>query len=302
MLSRISKITCLIGVAALLPDARRMVCRGTGQEGQPVHHQHPRHEVRQRIPAGTFTMGSSNKEKGRGDDETVRKITFEEGFLSQRTPVTQKEWQTIMGNNPSEFRPARSCRSRIFPGSMPRRFANGSASVRRSRTACRRGGMGIRLPGRHGDPFLRRHPLHRPGELRRQLPYGEGRPRLSRQTTGSAPIPANGWGLYDMHGNVWEWCNDWHGGYSQKDLVDPQGPKAGKNRGLPRRLRGAAIPSSAAPPTATSAIPKAAPSSTASASVSRRSDAMRDDASYICDACGEEIVVPIDMSAGSRQE
>ena len=43
---------------------------------------------------------------------------------------------------------------------------------------------------------------------------------------------ANTWGLYDMHGNLWQWCQDWHGGYSRGDATDPQGPKNGNTRVL----------------------------------------------------------------------
>ena len=65
------------------------------------------------------------------------------------------------------------------------------------------------------------------------LVYGPGKKGVNRQkTTPVGSFPANAWGLYDMHGNVWQWCNDWHGGYAGKDLTDPQGPKSGKNRVL----------------------------------------------------------------------
>src|ERR1700722_15818943 len=56
------------------------------------------------IPPGTFMMGSSNKEKGRGDDEILRKITLTKGFYMGVHTVTQEQWQAVMGNNPSEFK------------------------------------------------------------------------------------------------------------------------------------------------------------------------------------------------------
>ncbi len=63
--------------------------------------------------------------------------------------------------------------------------------------------------------------------------YGPGKLGVNRakpMPVGS--FPANTWGLYDMHGNVWQWCQDWHGGYAGMDVTDPQGPKSGKNRVL----------------------------------------------------------------------
>ena len=52
---------------------------------------------------------------------------------------------------------------------------------------------------------------------------------------GNTPHPVgrkkpNAWGLYDMHGNLWEWCSDWHGEYPSRDVTDPKGPTVGKDR------------------------------------------------------------------------
>ena len=63
--------------------------------------------------------------------------------------------------------------------------------------------------------------------------YGNGKKGVYRQkTTPVGSFPANAWGLYDTHGNLWEWCQDWLGDYPQNDVVDPQGSDAGQYRVL----------------------------------------------------------------------
>src|SRR5262249_37460653 len=65
--------------------------------------------------------------------------------------------------------------------------------------------------------------------------YRKGKKGVYREkTTPVGSFPANAWGLFDMHGNVWEWCEDWYGPYAKEDIKDPQGV----NNGVARVLRG----------------------------------------------------------------
>ena len=187
------------------------------------------------ISPGTFMMGSSNQEKGRGDDEIHRKVTLTKGVYLGVHTVTQEQWQALMGDNPSHFKGTPNlpveqvswddcqafCKKLHEKEKKPYRLPTEAEWE----FACR---AGTTTPFHVGETIATEQANYNGNFI-----YANGKKGQYREKT--MPVgsfPANAWGLYDMHGNVWQWCHDRHGGYSSKDLVDPQGPKSGTNRVL----------------------------------------------------------------------
>jgi formylglycine-generating enzyme required for sulfatase activity len=185
------------------------------------------------IPAGSFTMGSSSKEKGRGDDEIQRRVTFTAGFYMGAHAVTQEQWHKVMGGNPSHFKGEPNLPVDSVSWHDCKAFCK-TLSLREGKLyrlpteaeweyACRAG----TTTAYHTGDTLSTNQANYNGNF----VYGAGTKGVFREkTTPVGSFPANAWGLFDMHGNVWQWCEDWHGGYARTDVVDPTGPKTGKSR------------------------------------------------------------------------
>jgi formylglycine-generating enzyme required for sulfatase activity len=185
------------------------------------------------IPPGTFMMGSPGSEKGRGDDEHHRKLTIRKGFYMSAHLVTQEQWQAVLGENPSEFKGEKNlpvdsvswndCQEFLKKLKGKDKKAYRLPTEAEWEYACR---SGTTTPFHFGATLSTDK-----ANYNGNFVYGKGVKGIHREkTTPVGSFPANAWGLHDMHGNLWQWCNDWHGGYSAKDLTDPQGPKSGKER------------------------------------------------------------------------
>jgi len=194
------------------------------------------------IPPGEFTMGSPETEKGRNDDETPHKVVLTKGFYLGVYEVTQEEYQQIMGTNPSDFAATGTINSRVA-GLDTRRFPVEKVSWDEAVEFCRklsaREGKAYRLPTEAEWEYACRAgtatPFHfgmtcngQEANCQGDNPYGRTAkgPNLER-TTVVGQYPPNAWDLYDMHGNVREWCSDWPRDYPSGTVTNPTGPATG---------------------------------------------------------------------------
>src|SRR4029077_17171790 len=149
--------------------------------------------------------------------------------------VTQEQWQTLMGNNPSLFKGEKNlpvetvswndCQKFVKKLREKDKKAYRLPSEAEWEYACRAG----TTTAFHFGETISTDQANYNGNFT----YGNGKKGTFRdKTTPVGNFPANAWGLHDMHGNVLEWCQDWHDDYPEKDVVDPKGSDEGNQRML----------------------------------------------------------------------
>ncbi len=179
------------------------------------------------IKPGRFMMGSPEDEPERIDDELQHEVILTQGSWLGETACTQELWEAVMGENPSEFKSAKrpvenvswdDCMAFIkkindmLPGLDLRLSAEAEWEY-----ACR---AGTQTPFSFGDNITTEQVNYNGEFLYDGAPKGKNRGKTVEVGT----LPCNSWGLYEMHGNVYEWCSDWYGDYQSETVVDPVGP------------------------------------------------------------------------------
>jgi formylglycine-generating enzyme required for sulfatase activity/serine/threonine protein kinase len=186
------------------------------------------------IPSGTFMMGSPANEAEQNDDEKQHKVTISKQFYMGKYEVTQAEWKAVMGNNPSNFKNCPKCPVERVSWEDVQEFikklnAKGEGTYRLPTEAeweyAARAGTTTAFA--FGESLSSNQ-----ANFNGNNPYGNATNgnATKGETTPVGSYYANAFGLYDMHGNVWEWCNDWYGEYPNSAVTDPTGPSSGSNR------------------------------------------------------------------------
>ncbi len=163
------------------------------------------------VPAGEFVMGSPSDEQGRSDYESpTHKVTIKTPFYMGKSPVTQKQWKQIMETDPSHFK-GEDLPVEMVSWQEVREFVkrlNAAESTDKYRLpseaeweyACRAGTQTGYFFG-DDESQLNEYAWYAENSGGKTHPIGRNKPNL--------------WGLYDMHGNVWEWVQDkWHENYN----------------------------------------------------------------------------------------
>jgi formylglycine-generating enzyme required for sulfatase activity len=198
------------------------------------------------LPAGSFTMGSELSPEGvarkyggqtqwHEKEHPQHNVKISKPFYLQSTEVSQSQWKMVMGDNPSRFKDCgNDCPVENVSWDMARQFIsklNHSEGTNKYRLpteaeweyGCRAETTTPFFTGECISTDQANYSGNSPGK---NCPKGD----RSLETVKVGSFQPNAWGLYDMHGNVWEWCQDKYGDYPNRPAIDPTGPSEGKSR------------------------------------------------------------------------
>ncbi|MBQ7589727.1 MAG: formylglycine-generating enzyme family protein [Verrucomicrobia bacterium] len=194
------------------------------------------------IEPGTFIMGSPEDELGRGVyySETQHQVTLTQGYWMGKFEVTRAQYEAVMGTNPSGSGRADLPVARVNwsesmefcakltaiereAGRLPEGYEYTLPTEAQWEYACRAGTTTALNSGKNLSEEDKCPEMDEVGWYGNNSRYSNG--NMDTHPVGQK-LP-NAWGLYDMHGNVWEWCLDWYGTYPVAAVIDPMGADTG---------------------------------------------------------------------------
>jgi formylglycine-generating enzyme required for sulfatase activity len=187
------------------------------------------------IPKGTFMMGSPESEEERRKDETQHEVTISKDYYLGVYEVTQTQYQKVMGKNPSYFQGA-------VVGNENADLPVDNVSWNDAVVFCKKlsdlpeekkAGRVYRLPTEAEWEYACRAGSKTAfsfGSSELLGDYAWFDKNSNYRTHPVSQKKPNAWGLYDMHGNVFEWCSDWYAEYPKGAVSDPAGPKVSSDR------------------------------------------------------------------------
>ena len=174
------------------------------------------------IPAGKFIMGSPASEKNRDNDEVQHEVNINKSFYMSKYEVTQEQWEEVMGDNPSK---------RSKGAKLPVRDVWWDDCHEFIKKLNEKSDGGFRLPTEAEWEYACKAGTNTAYSFGNSLTENNANIKGSSIRSVGSYKP-NAFGLYDMHGNVWEWCEDWYGNYPKGKVTDPKGPTIGDGRVL----------------------------------------------------------------------
>jgi formylglycine-generating enzyme required for sulfatase activity len=200
-----------------------------------------------RIEPGEFMMGSSDADKdAQGDEKPLHRVRITRPFYLGKHEVTQAEYKSVMGENPSSFKGSdRNPVEQVFWLDAAR-FCNQLSEREGLKPFYEISGEAVKVPDWNGPGY--RLPTEAEWEYAcragtsTRFCFGDDEASLgeyawfngnaSKETHEVGQKRANGFGLHDMHGNVWEWCGDWYSAdyYKESPVNDPRGPSQATGR------------------------------------------------------------------------